>query len=44
MLGQMSAESNRKDVMHQLFEIARDKGGKVDFGVSEIQYEAYVGL
>lgn len=34
----------RRDLMQQLFEIARAKGDKVDFGHGEITYEAYVGL
>ena len=36
--------SIRRDLLHQLLEIAQTKGEKVDFGVHEVEYEAYVGL
>lgn len=36
--------SSRLDILHQLLEIIQTKGEKVDFGVHEIEYEAYVGL
>ena len=37
-------EAPRHDLTQQLFDIMRDKGEKVDFGIPEIQYEAYVAL
>ena len=36
--------STRRDLLHQLLEITETKGEKVDFGVHEVEYEAYVGL
>lgn len=32
------------DLLHQLLEIANKKGAQVDFGIPEVQKEAYVGL
>lgn len=37
-------ESHRRDILHQLLEITYTKGEKVDFGIREVEYEAYVGL
>lgn len=37
-------EQPRRDLLQQLFEIMHEKGEKVDFGIPEIQYEAYVAL
>ena len=34
----------RQDLRQQLIGIMQDKGGKVDFGIPEIEYEAYVTL
>lgn len=34
----------RKDLLAQLFHISKEKGEKIDFGIGEIQYEAYVAL
>jgi hypothetical protein len=34
----------RRDILHQLLEITQSKGKEVDFGVHEVEYEAYVGL
>jgi hypothetical protein len=34
----------RCDLLQQLFDISNEKGEKVDFGLGEITYEAYVGL
>lgn len=39
-----AATAVRRDLLEQLLEIARTKGEKVDFGVPEIEYEAYVAL
>lgn len=36
--------SARHDLLHQLLGIVREKGEKVDFGVPEVEYEAYVAL
>jgi hypothetical protein len=35
---------SRRDLMHQLLGIVHSKGEKLDFGVHEVEYEAYVGL
>lgn len=37
-------EPPRRDLLQQLFGIMHEKGEKVDFGVPELQYEAYVAL
>lgn len=34
----------RNDMLSQLFEIMREKGEKVDFGMQQVEYEAYVSL
>ncbi|KAK5044698.1 hypothetical protein LTR84_010590 [Exophiala bonariae] len=39
-----AGESVRRDLLSQLFDISHTKGEKVDFGLGEITYEAYVGL
>lgn len=36
--------NSRRDLLHQLLQITETKGEKVDFGVHEVEYEAYVGL
>lgn len=34
----------RRDILQQLLEIQQTKGEKVDFGIGEVELEAYVGL
>lgn len=34
----------RQDLLQQLFDIKKEKGEKVDFGVPEVELEAYVAL
>ncbi|KAH7126509.1 cytochrome P450 [Dactylonectria estremocensis] len=36
--------SEKKDILSSLFNIVRDKGEKVDFGMKEVQVEVYVAL
>ncbi|KIW22183.1 uncharacterized protein PV07_12094 [Cladophialophora immunda] len=36
--------SLRRDILHQLLEISQNKAKEVDFGVHEVEYEAYVAL
>ena len=37
-------KTTRRDLLQQLLETTRTKGEKVNFGVPEVEYEAYVGL
>lgn len=37
-------EEQRQDLLHHLLQIVEDKGEKVDFGLGEVEYEAYVAL
>ena len=37
-------EAPRRDLLQQLFDTARQKGEKVDFGINEIQTEVYVAV
>ena len=38
------AGAGRRDLLHQLLGIVQEKGQKVDFGIPEMEYEAYVAL
>lgn len=37
-------EGRRTDLLHHLLDIVDVKGEKVDFGIGEVEYEAYVAL
>ncbi|KAH7161064.1 cytochrome P450 [Dactylonectria macrodidyma] len=43
-LVESSDASEKKDILSSLFDIVRDKGEKVDFGMTEVQVEVYVAL
>ena len=39
-----NSKTGRTDLLHHLLEISKNKGGALDFGKGEVEYEAYVAM